>query len=130
MVIIECYIEAFGKIKNKGISFRPGLNIITGDNETGKTTIADFIKCMLFGVEENDKEYRHYLPYEFTGKFGGRLKVLKNGSFYEITRDFMTGSVKVEKKSIGAEVENPEAWMKEATRGMTRDEFESSGYIA
>ena len=130
MVVLECHVNAFGKLKDKTISLRPGLNIITGDNETGKTTIADFLKSMLFGLQEGEKEYAHYLPYEFDGVFGGRLKVLKNGSFYEITRDFLTNTLTVVKTADNTALPNPEAWMMDATAGLTKAEFEKSGYVA
>lgn len=130
MVVLECHVDAFGKLKNKTISLRPGLNIITGDNETGKTTIADFLKAMLFGMKEGSAEYAHYLPYEYEGAYGGSLKVLRNGSFYEIIRNFLTGELIIKKTSENAVVESPAEWMRDAVSGFTTEEFEKSGYIA
>ena len=46
MKIEEIYIEAFGCLENTRIKLEPGLNIITKDNEQGKTTAAEFIRAL------------------------------------------------------------------------------------
>lgn len=130
MVILECTIEAFGKLKNKTISLRPGLNVITGGNESGKTTIADFLKSMLFGLREDEPDYAHYKPYEFTGVFGGQIKVIENTSVFLITRDFLSGRLSVYKPAEEKTVADPEAWLQAALSGMTKAEYEKSGYLA
>lgn len=130
MVILECTIEAFGKLKNKTISLRPGLNVITGGNESGKTTIADFLKSMLFGLREDEPDYAHYKPYEFTGVFGGQMKVIENTSVFLITRDFLSGRLSVYKPAEEKTVADPEAWLQAALSGMTKAEYEKSGYLA
>lgn len=130
MVILECTIEAFGKLKNKTISLRPGLNVITGGNESGKTTIADFLKSMLFGLREDEPDYAHYKPYEFTGVFGGQMKVIENTSVFLITRDFLSGRFSVYKPAEEKTVADPEAWLQAALSGMTKAEYEKSGYLA
>lgn len=44
------YINSFGKFKDKTIGdFKPGLNIVYGKNEAGKSTIFNFIKGVLCG---------------------------------------------------------------------------------
>ena len=67
MVILELKIAAFGKLKDRVIPLRPGMNVITGDNESGKSTIGAFILAMLFGAEADSTEYTRYLPYGFEG---------------------------------------------------------------
>lgn len=49
MKIDELNIISFGKFKDKKITLSNGLNIIYGENETGKTTIHKFIEGMFFG---------------------------------------------------------------------------------
>lgn len=53
MILKKLEITAFGKFKNKTIGFSEGLNIIRGDNESGKTTIINFIFAMLYGFGDN-----------------------------------------------------------------------------
>ncbi|MEI3178464.1 MAG: ATP-binding protein [Lachnospiraceae bacterium] len=40
MILKEAYIENFGKLHKEEIVFRPGINVICGGNEAGKTTFA------------------------------------------------------------------------------------------
>lgn len=93
MRLIECYIENFGKISARKISFDKGLNCIKDDNGSGKTTLATFIKVMLYGMsdtkktslEENDR--KHYLPWN-GGACGGSLTFTTGDKTYRIQRSF------------------------------------------
>lgn len=93
MRLIECYIENFGKLSKKKISFAEGLNCIIEDNGSGKTTLAAFIKVMLYGMsdtkraslEENDR--KHYLPWQ-GGACGGSLTFSAGGKTYRVERSF------------------------------------------
>lgn len=93
MKLIECYIENFGKISKQKFSFRDGLNCIKEDNGWGKTTLAAFIKVMLYGMsdtkktnlEENDR--KHYLPWG-GGACGGSLTFTAGGKTYRVERTF------------------------------------------
>lgn len=93
MKLIECYIESFGKIKNKHISFSDGLNCIKDDNGSGKTTLSVFIKVMLYGMsdtkktslEENDR--KHYLPWD-SNVARGSLTFAIGDNQYRIERSF------------------------------------------
>ncbi len=53
MIIKNLQVNNFGKLKNNVIELKDGLNIITGENEAGKSTIAMFIKAMLYGINKN-----------------------------------------------------------------------------
>ena len=46
-------INSFGKLKNKEIKLDSGINIISGKNEAGKSTVLKFISSMLYGVSKN-----------------------------------------------------------------------------
>ena len=50
MIIKSIYINHFGCLKEKNIEFKRGLNIVSLPNESGKSTIAEFIRVMLYGV--------------------------------------------------------------------------------
>ena len=51
MKITELILKNFGKFTNKQILLSDGINIIYGENESGKTTLHTFLKGMLFGME-------------------------------------------------------------------------------
>ncbi len=50
MYIKELHISAFGPLKDRVLTFDRGLNIIEGKNETGKTSVAMFIKFIFYGL--------------------------------------------------------------------------------
>ncbi len=50
MYIKSMHITSFGPLKEKDITLTPGLNIFEGPNESGKSSIAMFIKFMLYGL--------------------------------------------------------------------------------
>ena len=50
MKIKELRLKNFGKFINKEIHFSDGMNVIYGENESGKSTLYTFIRAMLFGL--------------------------------------------------------------------------------
>ena len=93
MKIIECYVKAFGNIKNKKYSFREGLNVIREDNGYGKSTLAAFIKAMLYGLGDTkraslkENERKRYLPWSGE-RASGTLTLVSGKSQYRIERSF------------------------------------------
>ena len=49
MIIESISIKSFGMINDLTLDFSSGMNVIVGQNESGKSTIAAFIKYMLYG---------------------------------------------------------------------------------
>lgn len=60
MVIEKCYIESFGCFKDKSFDFSKGINIIYGENEKGKSTIAAFIRFVLYGFSKKAERERYF----------------------------------------------------------------------
>ena len=50
MVIEKIDIKSFGMITDMSLEFSDSVNVIEGQNEAGKSTIAAFIRYMLFGI--------------------------------------------------------------------------------
>lgn len=94
MFIKEIYIKNFGGISNKHIDLENGLNIIYGENESGKSTIFDFIYAMLFGLDiqrgkasKNDM-YRKYEPWDNPAFFAGIIRFETGGKTFRLERNF------------------------------------------
>ena len=51
MIIEKITIKSFGQLSNLTMDFSETVNVIEGANEAGKSTIAAFIKYMLYGFE-------------------------------------------------------------------------------
>jgi len=86
-------INSYGNLKNKEIDLKNKINIIYGKNESGKSTLLNFIKNSFYGISKNKNgrdisDYEKYKPWsgeEFSGKIKYRLN---NGEEFEIYRDF------------------------------------------
>ena len=93
MKIKELNINGFGKLKNKNIKFDEGINVIIGENESGKSTLLKFITSSLYGVSKNKRgknisDYEKYKPWD-TENYSGKIKYkLENENEFEVYRDF------------------------------------------
>lgn len=87
MQLREIHIDGFGIFANKRITgLAPGINIIYGKNEFGKTTLLEFIRRVLFGFPTKKEKTNLYAPVK-GGSLGGSLKVvLQNGEDMVISR--------------------------------------------
>lgn len=102
MVIKRLGIKGFGRLKECELRLSDGINVIYGENETGKTTIQWFIKGMLYGLEggrtreEGAKPpVKRFKPWEGS-QYGGFLEyVLDDGSLYTVNRDFNRNTVRI-----------------------------------
>lgn len=94
MEIRELFLQHYGKFENHRILLKPGVNIIYGGNETGKTTIHSFICAMLFGLSRargkaaRADEYQVRQPWDAPGAFLGSMKIESRGQIYRIDRCF------------------------------------------
>ena len=86
-------VNGFGKIKNKEIDFKDGINIIYGKNESGKSTLMKFISSMLYGISRNKNgksipDFEKYSPWK-TEEYSGTIDYqLDNGESFSIYREF------------------------------------------
>lgn len=93
MKINKIKINSYGKIKNKEIKLNNNLNIIYGKNESGKSTILNFIFNILYGTQKNKNgkeisDYEKYKPWD-SDEFSGKITYeLNNKNKYEIYREF------------------------------------------
>ncbi len=87
MQLREIHIDGFGIFANKRITgLAPGINVIYGKNEFGKTTLLEFIRRILFGFPTKRDNTNLYTPVK-GGSLGGSLKVvLQNGEDMMISR--------------------------------------------
>lgn len=100
MKIKNIKINNYGNLENKEINLENKINIIYGKNESGKSTLLNYIKNIFFGISKNKngKEISDYEKYKPWGKeeFSGKLKYeLDNGENFEIYRDFHKKNPKV-----------------------------------
>lgn len=75
MKIDKLLIYGFGKHENVTIDFSPGITVLYGLNEAGKTTIQQFILHILFGFPQKNSALLRYEP-KSGGKYGGQVHVV------------------------------------------------------
>lgn len=94
MEILEIRMDHFGKFNGQSMEFHPGVNIIYGDNETGKSTMRAFIRGMFFGIDRmrgraaQQDEYSLRQPWENGSYFSGMLRFCSGDKIYRIERNF------------------------------------------
>ena len=136
MRISELHISEFGCFKEKTVVFGDGMNIVSGDNETGKSTLFLFIKFMLYGLtrrssSSSDRER----SVSWDGhRASGSMTIEHDGSNYRIERNFVEsgrgGSEKLtiicldDGKNLSTDKSPGELFL-----GVPREVFESSAYV-
>ena len=93
MKLVSMHVDNFGGLHDYDYTFSDGLNVVLHDNGWGKTTMAAFLKAMLYGYDGRrskditENERKRYLPWQ-GGKYGGTLDFETDGAQYRITRTF------------------------------------------
>lgn len=110
MILKELNLVSFGKFSQEKIEFKDGLNIIYGENESGKTTIHNFIDGMFYGFLRPYvtrryylEEYEKYRPWN-KDQYIGALRFSKDNRVYRIERNFGKGEVLVYDDLTGRDI--------------------------
>ena len=83
------HVNAFGKIRNADVRLNGGLNVLRQSKGYGKTTLANFIRAMLYGLKRGGKgEYSlsRWIPWNTSDNVGGTMTVEEQGKVYVIER--------------------------------------------
>lgn len=136
MKIISLHIVAFGKFKNVNLQLQDGVNVLQNVNGFGKSTLAGFIRAMLYGFTYKQvngvKDVARYAPWGSTDKFGGSMVVEHNGETYRIERFFGSTARQESNKFInektGKEL-NITIQPGEYLLGLTADSYDRSAYF-
>ena len=142
MIIEKINIKSFGMIRDLSLDLSGSVNVIEGQNEAGKSTIAAFIKYMLYGFDNNESddsvsERKRRLNWE-DGTAAGSMTVIVRDKRYLITRstvladDTPTVSYQEESSIIDLETGSP-AFGKipagEVFFGVDKELFENTAFI-
>ena len=97
MYLTKLLLRDFGKFHNEEIVLKPGLNVVHGGKDSGKSTVGSFIKGMMFGIPKDDKkdsEYDLYKP-DKDSYYSGAAYLKKDGTNYLLDRTFLDGAKKM-----------------------------------
>lgn len=93
MKILSLHIENFGRLQNFTLEPEAGLNVLYQKNGWGKSTLAVFIKAMLYGLPASSRrsldenERKKYTPWQ-GGVFGGSMELETSKGRFRIERTF------------------------------------------
>lgn len=93
MIIREANIGKFGKLENQKYQFSQQINVIYGANESGKSTLMQFLKAMLFGLEKTRVRktldtYNRYEPWDTPAYFYGSMMFETGQQQFLLERNF------------------------------------------
>ena len=136
MLITRLFVNYFGKFSGKEIELKPGINLIYGENEAGKSTLHTFIKGMLFGIERlrgrgaatKEDIYTRYLPWDYPGAYGGQMDIKLGDKAYRLQRSFHANDklFTIIELSTGREVKLKEGHISELIPGLTESTFRNT----
>lgn len=97
MIIRELHLHGFGKFNDYSLKLEPGLNIIYGPNESGKSTLHSFINGMFYGFRKPytkrtlySKDHNRLSPWSGSN-YSGSIVFEKDNKLYRIYRVFDRG---------------------------------------
>ena len=93
MKIKNIKINNYGNLENKEIELKDKINIIYGKNESGKSTLLNYIKNIFYSISKNKNgkdisDFEKYKPWGKTNYSGKLNYELDDGEGFEIIRDF------------------------------------------
>ena len=139
MLLKNIQINGFGKLENVNIDLKDGLNLVVGDNESGKSTLMEFIKGIFYGVNKNKNgkdysDFERFKPWN-EANFSGKMTYNMDEEEYAVYRDFNRNNTKVYDKT-GIDITNE--FDKDKSRGalvglahlgMDEDTFDNSVFV-
>lgn len=93
MKILRLHIESFGALQNFDLTLSGGLNSLHRQNGWGKSTLAVFIKAMLYGLPAttrrslDENERKKYTPWQ-GGAYGGSMEFKTEKGTFRVERFF------------------------------------------
>lgn len=136
MKILSVHVTAFGKLRNVDLQLRPGMNVFSNVNGYGKTTMASFIRAMLYGFtytrSKGATDAARAMPWGSTDRFGGHMTVEQNGKLYKIERFFGNTARQESLTVTDARTNKRVEWGMqpgEYLLGLTADSYDRSAYF-
>ena len=135
MLITKLRLNYFGRFHDKEIELKPGINLIYGDNEAGKSTIHSFIRGMLFGIERmrgrstaKADTYNRYLPWDYPGAYGGSMDIKIADKDYRLLRSFHANdkSFDIIELASGRKLKLTEGIISELIPGFTESTYKNT----
>lgn len=134
MIIRELYIKNFGKFSEQHFYLHDGLQVISGENEFGKSTIHAFIRAMFFGLERGrgraavKDDFTRYEPWDNPGYYAGVMRFSCGERNFRLERNFVRANRQVSLvcEDDGEELSVEHGDLNMLLGGMTGELFDST----
>lgn len=110
MIIESIQLNGFGCLSGE-YAFSEGMNLIVAGNETGKTTLADALMCILYGLKPGvrrggcgNRITRRYAPLGSDSFAASAVVCTAQGRRLNIWRDFSLGTLRVLELASGRDI--------------------------
>lgn len=99
MYITKLLIRDFGKFHNVRMDLTPGINIVVGEENSGKSTLRDFLIGLIYGIPRREgitKVRSNYEVRKPSGRSGysGTAYIKEDDKSYLVERNFLAGAKK------------------------------------
>ncbi len=91
MILRSLELKHFGKFAERTFEFRRGMNLVTGPNEAGKSTLMEAIPAVLFGVRNKER----FKPWGRSGSCAAALVLEGRNRTVRIERDILSDQVRL-----------------------------------
>lgn len=138
-MIEQLHITAYGKLADRDIPLREGINLLYGPNEAGKSTVTSFLRAMLYGmpvtrargIGQNDRKRCRPWAGE---QFGGALLYrTRKGRRLAVQRSFRATAARDTLRVVDAQTGTEAAELcpnlGENLFGITAETFESTAFL-
>lgn len=94
MIISRLMLKSFGKFQNREIILKEGINVVYGENESGKSTLHTFLYAMFFGLRRRrgrasrTDAYTRYKPWKESSRYEGTIWFTCGEKQFRLERDF------------------------------------------
>lgn len=139
-------IDGYGRFRNRAFDLAPGLQIVFGPNEQGKSTLRAFIGDMLYGQKRSPSQRLYHednelrCPWTSPEAYGGRLVYVLDGNrSFEVFRRFdrRNESVQIFDRTHGRDItaqfeqlRNREPLFAQEHLGLSKEVFLSAATIS
>lgn len=96
MILTKLEIKAFGNLRDLTLEPGEGVNLLQAPNESGKSTLAAFLKFIFYGLGKSAvkgelAERERYIPWE-SESAAGSAELMHEGKLYRIERTVTPGA--------------------------------------
>lgn len=87
MRLVSLRVDGFGRLADRDFAFGPGLNVVVGRNEAGKSTLAAALVASLYGLRRGEKD--RWRPWAGGAPYASALTYeTADGATWEVHRAF------------------------------------------